>query len=158
MQTDLNLGVSTLFRDATKQNLMQSLKTNADWDAFNKIDRTARDAEQAENIAFKRDKPGLVAKELEKVINEAGSRQFQHPAPFGSDRFSKSANQAEALRRVEHAHENRLTKIRDEEGLAYATLNQTIRARDQSRGMATQEFTRVTDRRDGLDRRLPTRS
>lgn len=158
MQSSLDLGVTTLFRDATKQNLMQSLKTDSDWEAHNKIEADAREAERREKEDFSRDKPDLVAKELEKLINQAGSKTFEHPTPYGTDKFNRTTNEAEALRRVEQAHENRLSKIREEEGLAYTALKRGIHAREQSRGLPTNEFNRVNDRRGGLDRRLPTRS
>lgn len=132
MEPDLNLGVTTLFRDATKQNLMQSLKTPEDWENFNKIHDDAREAEDREIAAFGLNKSDRIAEALKDVINEAGSKTFEHPTPYGTDKFGRSANEAEALRRVEQAHQNRLTKIREAEGLAYTALKQGIRAREQS--------------------------
>lgn len=154
MQTDLNHGVTTLFRDATKQNLMQSLKTPEDWESFNKIQDTAREAEQSEKADFDRDKSDLFVKAREDVINKAGSNTFEHPTPYGTDKFAKSTTEAQARQKVEHGHQNRLTKIREDEGLAYAGLKQGIRAREQSRGMPTEDFNRVNDRRSEPDRRI----
>ncbi|KIC51052.1 hypothetical protein [Tateyamaria sp. ANG-S1] len=154
MHTSLDLGVTTLFRDATKQNLMSSLKTTSDWERFKQIDRNARAAEQQEKDTFDRDKADLLAKAREELINEAGSKTFEHPTPLGTDRFNKTTIDAEARRRVEQAHETRLIKIREDEGLAYAKLKQDIRAREQARELPSNEFNRVNDRRDGQDRRM----
>ena len=147
MDEDLQLGVTTLFRDATKQNLMSALKTPQDWQQFHNIKAEAKKLERAEKEAFDLNKDNLVAEALEKIINEAGSKTLEHPTPFGTDKFSTSANAAEALRRVERAHQGRLTKIRDDEGFAYAALNQGIRIREQSQGVATRDFNLVNDRR-----------
>ncbi|MGH1464136.1 MAG: hypothetical protein ACRBBQ_02130 [Cognatishimia sp.] len=153
MQPDLNLGVTTLFRDATKQNLMQSLKTPEDWERHNEIEGTAREAERDEKADFDLNKFDLLAEALKDVINEAGSKTFEHPTPYGTDKFGRSGNESEALRRVEQGHQNRLTKIRENEGLAYTELKQDIRAREQSRGVATEDFNLVNDRRSAPDRR-----
>ena len=155
MQTDLDLGVTTMFRDATQQNLMQVLKTPQDWQRFDKIRNAARAAEWREKTSFADNKPDLLTEALKDVINEAGSRKYEYPTPYGTDRFGRSANEAEARRRVEHAHQNRLTKIREDEGFAYARLKQDIRTREQNRDIPRQEFNRVTDRRSGPDRRMP---
>lgn len=156
-ETALELDVATMFRDATQQSIILELRTPEDWDHLNDIRDTAARLEKEEEEAFGRDKPRLLAEATKKLIDKAGSFIHTHPSPVGTDGFGKSkiARQAEIM--VENDHVGRVLKIRNTAAENYTELGDDIRAREETRGIARGEFSRVNDRRSGGDRRLPSR-
>ncbi len=156
-ETTLELDVATMFRDATQQSIILELRTPEDWDRFKEIRNNAARLEKEETEVFANDKPRLLAEATKKLIDKAGSLTHTHPAPVGTDGFGKSkiARQAEVM--VENDHIGRVLKIRNTAAEQYTELGDDIRTREQSRGMARKEFSRVKDRRGGEDRRLPSR-
>lgn len=158
MKKDLEVSLAKVFRDATMESVAIQLRTDDDWDKFNAIRHLASARETQELQSFERDKPKLVAKAREELIHRAGSLTFEHPAPFGTDRFNKDAINDQAQKLVDHAHQARLLKIQNEETEGFATLKDDILARETVRGHAQQSFARATERRSSPERRHPNRT
>jgi hypothetical protein len=157
MTTDIELGMAEMFRDATKQSVVLELRTPQDWDRFNEIKDMAKQHEREETEYFQREKPLLLATARKELIDKAGSLTLEHPSPFGTDRFNKDAIERQANMQVENDHQARLLGIKARESDGYAELSYDIQAREGVRDHARDAFARSTDRRDGQDRRIPTR-
>jgi len=157
METDLELGIATMLRDATMQNVVLDLRTPTDWVEFNRIKDTARQDEQNEIETFRENKPELLVKAREELIDKAGSLTHGHPTPFGTDRFDKSTIDRQAMIKVENDHQARLLGIQQRESDDYSDLKDDIHVREQSRGRGREAFSRATDRRGNQDRRMPER-
>jgi len=154
MEFDIELGVATMFRDATMQNIVPELRTEADWDSFNEIKDTAKQRTKDEVDGFDRDKPELLIKACKDLNDKAGSLTLEHPTPFGTDKF---VNERQAVVKITNDHQARLLAIKSEETEGYDQLKQDIHAREGVRDHARDAFARTTDRRAGEERRMPTR-
>ena len=157
MSKDLDLSLAEMFRDATMQSVMIELRTPEDWDRFNSIKKAMESRENDEFDRFDSERPDLLSKAREKLLREAGEFTHDYPPPFGMDRFDKTILEDRALALIEHDHEGRLLQIKTEETDAYNALRDDIHARENTRSVARDNFTRATDRRSGEDRRMPTR-
>lgn len=157
MASELEFGMSVMFRDAVQQSAVLELRTEADWRIFNDIKRDAHDKASKEISTYNKNRDSLIAAEKTKLIHEAGSVKHGHPTPFGLDRFNPNNIAKEAKRRVELGHQSRLMNIREEEATRYTDLSQSIRARDRLQNQVRDSFARATDRRTGQDRRGPAR-
>jgi len=157
MVSDLEVGMATMFRDATMQNTTLELRTQADWDRFTGIQKNARQKEQDEKTSLQRDKPQLLAEARQALIDKAGSLTHEHPTPSGTDRFNKSDIDRQAGIKIENVHQARLLGIKQDEAEAYSTLKEDIRAREGVRGNSREAYTQAIDRRSGPDRRQPQR-
>ncbi len=157
MENDLELGVATMFRDAMMQSIVPELRTQADWDRFNEIKDAAKQSEHDEVESFKQDKTQRLTDARKELIDKAGSLTFEHPTPFGTDKFDKSANDRAAHIMVENDHQARLLGIKAEETDGFDGLKQDIHAREGKRDHARDAFARTTDRRSSEDRPLPSR-
>ena len=153
MSVELELGISTMYRDATMQSIVLELRTPSDWDRFNDIRAKAAKAEEDEIARFDRDKPELLAKAREELIDKAGSLTHVHPTPIGTDLFDKSEIDRQAHILVENDHLGRILKIRNAETEALSELKDDIQTRERKRGRARDDFTRSS-----ADQRLPHRS
>ena len=154
MEFDIELGVATMFRDATMQSIIPELRTEADWESFNKIKDTAKQRTKDEVDNFDRDKPELLIKARQDLNDKAGSLTFEHPTPFGADKF---ATEGQAAVKITNDHQARLLGIKSEETEGYDELKQEIHAREGVRDHARDAFARTTDRRKGEERRMPSR-
>ena len=154
MEFDIELGVATMFRDATMQNIIPELRTEADWDNFNEIKDTAKQLTKKEVDDFDRDKPELLIKARQDLNDKAGSLTFEHPTPFGTDKF---ATERQAAVNITNDHQARLLGIKFRETESYEDLKQEIHIREGVRDQARDVFARTTDRRAGEERRMPTR-
>ncbi len=158
MDTDLQLGVAEMFRDATMQNVVLELRTEADWERFNEIKEHAKQQERQEYDNFDNNRSELLKGAVKDLQNQAGSKTFEHPTPFGTDRFDGSELQKQAETKVVNDHKARLLQIKTEESEAYCELKQDIRAREDVRDHARDNFAQAVDRRAGDERRTPTRT
>jgi hypothetical protein len=158
MTTDIGLGMADLFRDVNMESVTLELRTPQDWDRFNEIKDTAKQHEREETEYYQREKPLLLAAARKEIIDKAGSLTLDHPSPFGTDRFNKDAIERQAHAQVENDHQARLLGIKARESDGYAELRHDIHAREGVRDHAREAFARSTDRRDGQDRRMPTRN
>lgn len=152
MKNDLELGIATVFRDATMESITLELRTEADWDQFFGIQKEARLRETDELTSFDRDKPELLIRARKDIIDKAGSLTFEHPTPFGTDKFATSTTDEQANTKVENNHQARLLGIVTEETDAYDNLKQEIHARE-----GVQDQKRSPDRRNDEERRTPSR-
>ncbi|MEO0486236.1 MAG: hypothetical protein AAF092_10025 [Pseudomonadota bacterium] len=162
MASEIEAGISAMFRDVVGQSCLLEMRTQQDWDAFKEIQRTARQREAVELKEFRETRDSLIADEKRRLIDEGGSFTFEHPTPSGTDHFNPHDIAREAEARVDRAHQSRLIAIREEEAEAYADLAETIRAREGLQGWARQDFNRSTDRRSedrrgGSERSWPSR-
>lgn len=157
METDLETGIATMFRDVTMESVVLELRTKADWDRFTGIKDTAKQRTKDEVDGFERDKPELLIKARKELIDKAGSLTLTHPTPFGTDKFDKSAIAGQAAVKITNDHKARLLGIKFEETKSYDELTQDIHAREDVRDQARDAFARTTDRRKGEERRMPTR-
>lgn len=157
MAKDLKLSITEMFSEALSNNVGLELKTQQDWDAFQTIRNDAQTLADVEVATFTRDRPTLLNKAREEIMRDAGALKHDHPSPFGTDKFDKSRINAEAARRVDGAHQSRLTKIREDEIGKYTDLSDSIRARGQEKGRSREAFNRATDRRTGAERRVRSR-
>ena len=154
MISDIELGVATMFRDATQQNIILELRKPEDWAQFNKLRDMAAERERNAVERFERDKPQLIAEARKEIIERAGAKTFEHPTPFGTDRFSKSEIDRQARHSVEMDHQAEILRLRTDEAESYAELKHDICERENVRDLARDAFARATDRRSGADRRM----
>jgi hypothetical protein len=152
MPSKLELGVSAMFRDAVKQSIVIELRTQGDWDRFKAIDEGARQQTRDEVDSFERDRPARLAAARKKIIDKAGEKNFEHPAPFGTDKFDKAAIERQAVTKIFNEHYSALMKIKGEETKSYDSLRDDIHAREGVRDVAREAFGRSTDRRGTPDR------
>ncbi|WP_386627518.1 hypothetical protein [Sulfitobacter geojensis] len=157
MTSDITLGMAEMFRDANRESVTLELRTPQDWDRFNKIKDMAKQHEREETEFFQREKPLLLAEARKELIDKAGSLTLEHPSPFGTDRFNKDTIERQAHMQVGNDHQARLLGIKARESDGYAELREDIQAREGLRDHAREAFARSTDRRDGQDRRMPSR-
>ncbi|MCF6277212.1 MAG: hypothetical protein L3J16_00465 [Anaerolineales bacterium] len=157
MEFDIELGVATMFRDATMQSIVPELRTEADWDRFNNIKDTAKQRTKEEVDDFERDKPQRLVEARKDLIDKAGSLTLEHPTPFGTDKFEKSAIERQAASKITNDHQARLLGIKSEETEAYSNLKQSIHTREGVQDQARDAFARTTDRQKGEHQRMPTR-
>tara|TARA_R110002073_G_scaffold19509_4_gene71234 strand:+ start:22548 stop:23003 length:456 start_codon:yes stop_codon:yes gene_type:complete len=146
-----------MFRDATRESIIPELRSQQDWDRYKLIDQDARKRTKDEVDGFERDRPARLAVARKALIDKAGSFTLEHPAPFGSDKFDKTAIERQAVTNVFNDHQSTLLRIKTDEADAYRALKDDIHARENIRGVARDTFARATDRRTGEDRRMPTR-
>ena len=158
MEQTLELDVATMFRDATMQSVVLELRTPADWDHFNEVDQTAKQREMDEVQDYTNNKDQRLTDARKELIDKAGALTHEHPTPFGTDRFNKSDIDRQAKIKVENDHQTCLLGILQDEAEAYSELTGDIRAREGLRDHARDDFNITTDRRDGADRRMPTRT
>lgn len=158
MVTDIQLGIATMFSDATRQSVVLDLRSDADWARFNEIDSRAQKRTNDEIRDFEANYDERVASARKEIIDRAGAKTFDHPSPFGTDKFSKSEINRQAVTKVQKDHDARLIQIKQEEAEAYHSLRHDIHEREGVRDIARDAFTRATDRRLGQDRRMPDRS
>ena len=154
MISDIELGVATMFRDATQQNIILELRKPEDWAQFNKLRDMAAERERNAVERFERDKPQLIAEARKEIIERAGAKTFEHPTPFGTDRFSKSEIDRQARHKVEMDHQAEILRLRTKEAETYAELKHDFHERENVRDVARDAFTHATDRRSGADRRM----
>ncbi len=157
METDLETGIATMFRDATMESVVLELRTKADWNRFSDIKDTAKQRTKDEVDGFEQDKPELLIKARKELINRAGSLRLEHPTPFGTDKFNKSAIARQAAVKITNDHRARLLGIKTDETDAFSELKQDIHAREGVRDHARDAFALTNDRRAGEERRMPTR-
>lgn len=156
MPLEIELGIAEMFSDATRQSMVQELRTQDDWDRFNAIDQNARQRTRDEIDGFERDRPLRLAAARKDIIDKAGALTFEHPTPFGTDKFNKDEIERQAVARVFNDHQSTLMSIKADEVAAYDTLRADIHAREGVRDLARDAFARSTDRRNGDERRTPT--
>ena len=94
----------------------------------------------------------------QQIIDDAGRKKFDHPTPFGRDKFDSDAIDRQAHREVQHDHQNDLQASRDNEKQEMENLQETARKRDEKEGILKDDFEKSKDRRQQEDRRGPTRS
>lgn len=157
MEFDIELGIATMFRDATMQSIIPELRTEADWDSFNEIKDTAKQRTKDEVDDFARDKPELLIEARKDIIDKAGSLTFDHPTPFGIDKFDTSAGDRQAAVKITNDHQSRLLGIKSEETEGYVELRQDIHAREGVRDHARDAFARTNKRQNGKERKMPSR-
>lgn len=157
MSSDIELGVTAMFRDAIRESIVPELRSQDDWDRFKAIDLEAKRRTKDQVDGFERDRPERLAAARKEIIDKAGSLTLEHPTPFGTDKFDKTAIERQAVTKIFNDHHAALLAIKTEETDAYGALRDDIHARENTRGLARDTFTRATDRRTGEDRRMPTR-
>lgn len=157
MENDLELGIATMFSDATMQSVVPELRKPEDWGRFNEVIDTAKKDEQDEVDSFRDDKEQRRTDARKNLIDKAGSLTFEHPTPFGTDSFDKSAIDGQVEIKVENDHQAVLLGIVERRTEGFAELKQDIHAREGVRDQARDAFARTTDRRGGEERRMPSR-
>lgn len=157
MASEIELGMAKMFSKAVQESAVRELRTPGDWEAFNEIGRETKRQIDGEMAQFNQNREALIAEQKKALIDEAGSRRLEHPTPFGTDRFNPKTIGREAERRVENGHQSRLLKIHENAATKYTDLADKIRAREQVRGRAHQDFEHATDRRQNNTRSGPMR-
>jgi len=158
MPSEIEIAIADMFSDATRQSMVTELRTQDDWDRFKTIDETARQRTRDEIDGFERDRPLRLAAARNDIIDKAGSLTFEHPTPFGTDKFDKDEIERQAVARVFNEHQSNLMGIKVDEVEAYDGLRAEIHVREGVMDQARDAFARSTDRRNGEDRRMPTQS
>lgn len=157
MPSDIEFGVASMFRDATMQSVIFELRNDGDWERFNAIKDEAKQRTKDEVDGFERNREGRLAAARKNLIDKAGALTFEHPAPFGADKFNKTAIERQAVTKIFNDHHAALLTIKTEEADAYAALKDDIQARENTRSVARDTLTPTTDRHSGEDRRVPSR-
>ena len=157
MSYDADMAMQEMYRDALMEQTVRHLQTDSDWRRFRAISGEAKKQRDQENQSYKDDYGLRVSKKIEELQRKAGSKTYEHPTPAGVDQFAPGRLHREAQRLVRHEHRQRLYAILNDEVAGYEALSEDIRARDRVRNHARDEFTRVVDRRNGPDRRMPSR-
>lgn len=147
MSTEIELGVATMFRDAISQSVALELRTPADWEHYDLIKTRAKMQTKDEVDRFKTDRSDLLAAARKEIIDRAGAKTFEHPTPFGTDKFDKSAIDRQAVAKIFNDHEAALLKIKTEEAESYQSLRHEIIERESVHDRVNNAFDRATDQR-----------
>lgn len=157
---DIEHNLQMAFHQAMRSYAQKALKRPDDWAELRSIEEKYQarlddlDRRHAEEFDQR------VAAEVKRLVNKAGAKQYDHPAPEGIDGFDKGANIKTARRNVQLAQEaDRYRIIEQMDREVFDLLDRApVRAREARRGQAEAEFNRVNDRRSGQDRRRPGHS
>lgn len=155
MSFDIEFGVASMFRDTVRQSMVLEMRKPADWERYRAIETEFRERSRQEVDQFETNRAELLAAARKEIIDKAGSKTFEHPTPFGTDRFNKDEIERQAVTKIVNDHQRRLIGIRDQECAAYDELRDDIHTREGVRNRARDAFSRATDRRRGGDRRMP---
>jgi len=143
MPSEIEISIAEMFSNATRQNMVTELRTQDDWDQFKAIDETARQRTRDEIDGYERDRPLRLAAARKDIIDEAGSLTFEHPTPFGTNKFDKDEIERQAVARVFNDHQSTLMGIKADEVEAYDTLCADIHVREDVRDFARDAFERA---------------
>lgn len=135
-----------------------SLRTAEDWQKLQAIQKATEERVVAATERYYEDYDARVADVRKRLIDEAGRPIHDMPGPVGKDRFNKDAINRIAHQEVQNAREQVIDGIEDDGRRQVAALQREARDRDRHLGLAKDDFNKVRDRRDGVDRRAPTRS
>ena len=140
------------------QHAAQFLKKGSDWEQVDRIIKS-QEAQRADlNDKYRNEYDTRVEIVRKRLVKEAGEFDFNHPNPGSRDKFDGEANIRQAQREVRHDHERVMQQSHDTQDNKILALTESARQRDLPRGMATEQFNHVKDRRNEPDRRSPTRS
>ena len=149
------------FHEAVQQHEAKTLRTPEDWRALINIQNETAELIRDANERYLSEYDTRVEVVRKRLIDQAGRLNFDHPTPFGNDRFDGDATNRQANREVQFDHMRVIEQIKDfevqkTEGLK-STAHDRDHHRDQSRenihGKAREAFESVSDRRKGPDRR-----
>ena len=157
MENDLELGIATMFSDAAMQSVVPELRKPEDWDRFNEVIDTAKKDEQDEVDSFRDDKEQRRTDARKDLIDKAGSLTFEHPTPFSTDSFDKSAINRQVEIKVENDHQAALLGIVERRTEGFAGLKQDIHVREGVRDHARDAFARTNELGNGEEHGMPTR-
>lgn len=157
MSSEIEFSVASMFRDTVRQSMVLEMRKPADWERYRAIEAEFRERTRAEVDHFETNRTELLAAARKEIIDKAGSMTFEHPTPFGTDRFNKDEIDRQAVTTIVNDHQRRLIGIREQECAAYDELRDDIHAREGMRDHARDNFSHATDRRRGGDRRMPQR-
>lgn len=154
MSFDADTAMQNMYRDALMEQTVRKLQTDPDWRRFRAITDAAQRQTVEENESYKADYALRVDKARQDLIRKAGAKTFDHPTPYGTDRFNKDQINRQAQKNVRHEHERKLHSIREAEVSGYEALGEDIRSRGRLKDHAHDDFARAVDRRAGQDRRM----
>lgn len=155
---DIERGLQQTFHEASMHYALNVLNRSEDFAQANDI-ITKGEAERDDlNQTYIQEFDNRIDVERLRLINEAGSLTHEHPAPFGVDRFNHANITERARNLVVNDHEGALQQSYDSQQGKMDDLMGQARNRDSRQGDVTQEFNRMEERRDGKERRSPSRS
>ena len=153
---DIERGLREIFHLAVRSYAQDSLKRPDDWAELRGIEEKYQARLDDLDRRYVEEYDQRVAKEVKRLIDEAGSKEFDHPSPGGVDGFNKNTITKTARLNVKHAHLAERASIEEQTDREIFDLldRAPARAREARRGQAASEFNRVNDRRTGQDRRV----
>ena len=155
MALSTNEEIRRIFELATMRREAEAIKTSHQWrKARSLVDRCWSARFREKKLYAERYQTRVEVRRLQ-LVNEAGAigRDFQ-PAWGGGDKFSPEATKRQAERDVRAAHERRMQRIAQFEHGGLTGIMEECRHLDPHTGLAVDAFSRATDRRDGIDRRV----
>lgn len=131
-----------------------ALKTSRHWHQRAEIGRRTDRARTKEEQLYELRYETRVEQARLRLIDRAGKRSADlKPAWAGDDRFAPDATLRQAQREVRAAHERRLGQIDTFERSALRDLIRKAMRENNVSGRAQEAFTRMVDRRSGMERR-----
>lgn len=153
MSGNTEIAMQELYRDSLKEKTVRILSKDSDWTVFRAIQENAAKHLKEERESYRSDYAGRVDNVRRELIKKAGSKTFEHPTPFGVDKFNPDRINREAQRIVRNRHAQKMATILNVETSGYEALCERIQTRDQVKDLARDEFKRSVDRRTGQERR-----
>ena len=146
------------FHDAVMKQEAEKLRTPEDWQQADEIIKRGKADRKQLGKDYVREYDTRVAQTRHRLIHEAGQVKFEHPAPYGRDKFDGEAITRQAGREVQLDHQNDLQASRDNEAREMENLQETARKRDYNKGILKEDFEKSNDRRQQRDIQGPKRS
>lgn len=158
MSFNIDWEMAEMFHEAVMQDEAQQLRTSEDWQKADELITRGKAERKKMQETYELEYDTRHEMKRKQIIDDAGRKKFDHPTPFGRDKFDSEAIDRQAHREVQHDHLNDLQISRDNEKQEMENLQETARKRDEKEGILKDDFEKSKDRRQQGDRRGPTRS
>lgn len=158
MSFNIDWEMAEMFHEAVMLHEAQKLRRPEDWQKADELITLGKAERKQMQEAYELEYDTRHEMKRQQIIDDAGRKKFDHPTPFGRDKFDSDAINRQAHREVQHDHQNDLQASRDNEKQEMENLQETARKRDEKEGILREDFEKSKDRRQQVDRRGPTRS
>lgn len=149
--------MQTTYHLAVLQSAGESLRIQDDWQKLTEIQETTKTRIECETEQYHTEHADRINAVRKRLIDEGGAFNFDAPTPEGNDSFSLDTINKRAQDEVRHDHEWLIGQIENDSVLQVIELQDGVRQRDQSQGLAKDQFNQAINRREGQDRRAPAR-
>ena len=158
MTEDLTNALQMTFDEAVMRHEARSLKEGQHWEQAREIMERGEGERAALEDIYLREYDSRVETVRKRLVDDAGKPDLNHPAPYGRDKFDSETLTRQAHREVRSNHDADLQQSLDAQRTELDGLQEKARQTDRPQGKARDDFTQASDRRQGPDRRAPSRS